>query len=57
MIPAARDFSYRVEGTGFLYKQVRGMVGAMCHLAQNDRQQRPPKPSKQCIAQGRERPV
>jgi tRNA pseudouridine38-40 synthase len=27
--------TYTVEGTGFLYKQVRGMVGAMCHLAQN----------------------
>jgi len=31
------DLVFRIRGTGFLYKQIRGFVGAMIHVAQNHR--------------------
>lgn len=31
------DLIFRIRGTGFLYKQIRGFVGAMIHVAQNHR--------------------
>ncbi len=31
------DLVFRICGTGFLYKQIRGFVGAMIHVAQNHR--------------------
>ncbi len=33
----AGDLIFRISGTGFLYKQIRGFVGAMVHLAQGRR--------------------
>ena len=33
-----RDLIFHIRGTGFLYKQIRGFVGAMIHVAQNHRE-------------------
>ena len=35
--PVGDDWVLHIGGTGFLYKQIRGFVGAMVHVAQGRR--------------------